>query len=459
MNRILVVDDKDNMLSLFTRILCDYDVVTVGDGAAALGLIAAGEEFDVVVSDIQMPKVSGLTLLKEVKKVQPDIEVILMTAFAEVSDAVDAMKSGAYDYLVKPFDPDEAVMVVKKALEIKSLRGRTRQLQTELDHARGFGPFVGTAPALQSVYTLIDKASASEVNVLVEGESGTGKELAARSIHERSARGSGQFVAVNCGALPTELAESELFGHVKGAFTGATTGKPGLFEDAGRGTLFLDEINSLPAVLQVKLNRAIEEREARRVGDNKTYKIDVRLITAASADLRHEVEAGRFREDLYFRINVLLIKLPPLRERREDIPLLAAHFLENAGRADNPQHLDPDALKALMAYDWPGNVRELRNFIESAVVVSEGNSITIRDLPPQVIGDSTPTVSSEHLASLTYQEAIDLARDNMLKPYLSALMKTFRGKVTAAASQAKIERQTLHRLLKKHSINPSDFRN
>lgn len=456
MSRILVVDDKENMLSMFTRILPDHDVVTVSDGAEALGLIAAGEEFDVVVSDIQMPKVNGLTLLKEVKNVHPDVEVILMTAYAEVADAVEAMKSGAYDYFVKPFDPDEAVLVVEKALEVRNLRSQTRRLQTELEHARGFGPFVGTSLPIQRVYALIDKAAASEVNVLIEGESGTGKELVARSIHERSARSDGPFIAVNCGALPADLVESELFGHVKGAFTGAITGKSGLFEDAVGGTMFLDEINALPLVLQVKLNRAIEEREARRVGDNKTYRIDVRLLCATNADLHIEVKEERFREDLFFRIHVLSIQLPPLRNRKADIPLLAAHFLKCID--GSVSDFVPDTLKALMAYDWPGNVRELRNCIESAAVVAEGTSITTGDLPRNIVDDSMPGISAEHLASLTYQEALDLARDRMLKQYLLALMKAFKGKVTAAASQAGVERETLHRLLKKHSIDPSSFR-
>lgn len=456
MSRILVVDDKENMLSMFTRILPDHDVVTVSDGAEALGLIAAGEEFDVVVSDIQMPKVNGLTLLKEVKNVHPDVEVILMTAYAEVADAVEAMKSGAYDYLVKPFDPDEAVLVVEKALEVRNLRSQTRRLQTELEHARGFGPFIGTSLPIQRVYALIDKAAPSEVNVLIEGESGTGKELVARSIHERSARSDGPFIAVNCGALPADLVESELFGHVKGAFTGAITGKSGLFEDAAGGTMFLDEINALSPALQVKLNRVIEEREARRVGGNKTYRIDVRLLCTTNTNLRIEVKEERFREDLYFRIHVLSIQLPPLRNRKEDIPLLAAHFLKCInGRVSD---FGPDTLKALMAYDWPGNVRELRNCIESAAVVAEGTSITTGDLPRHIVDDSMPEISAEHLASLTYQEALDLARDRMLKQYLLALMKAFKGKVTAAASQAGVERETLHRLLKKHSIDPSSFR-
>lgn len=456
MSRILVIDDKENMLSLFVRILPQHDVVTVSDGAKALGLIAAGELFDVVVSDIQMPKVDGLTLLKEMKKAHPHVEVILMTAYAEVAGAVEAMKSGAYDYLVKPFDPDEAVIVVEKALELRRLRQQTLRLQAELAHVQGFDAFVGESPAIKRVYALIDKVAASEANVLITGASGTGKELVARSIHGRSKRNKGPFLAVNCGALPIDLAESELFGHVKGAFTGASGDKQGLFEVAEGGTLFLDEINSLPLALQVKLNRAIEEREARRVGGNKTYHIDVRFLFAANIDLREEVKQKRFREDLYFRIHVLSIDLPTLKDRKDDIPLLVAHFLENT---DNRiSKIEPDALSTLLRYDWPGNVRELRNCMESATAMGEGDEITVNDLPSQVTGDISEEVSREHLASLTYQEALDLARDRMVRPYLVSLMTAYDGKVTTAAAQAGVERETLHRLLKKHLIDPSAFR-
>ena len=456
MSRILVIDDKENMLSLFVRILPQHDVVTVSDGAKALGLIAAGELFDVVVSDIQMPKVDGLTVLKELKQVQPDVEVILMTAYAEVAGAVEAMKYGAYDYLVKPFDPDEAVMVVGKALELRSLRQQAERLQAELAHVQGFDAFVGDSPEIKRIYALIDKAAASEANVLITGASGTGKELVARSIHGRSKRGKGPFMAVNCGALPVDLAESELFGHVKGAFTGTTGDKPGLFEAAAGGTLFLDEINSLPLALQVKLNRAIEEREARRVGGNKNYRIDVRLLCAANIDLHEEVEQKRFREDLYFRVHVLSIELPPLKDRKNDIPLLVAHFLQSAGT--QARGIEPDALAVLLRYDWPGNVRELRNCIESAAAMGESPEITVQDLPSHVTGDTSGELSGDHLATLTYQEALDLARDRMVRPYLVSLMKAYGGKVTAAASQAGVERETLHRLLKKHSIDPSSFR-
>lgn len=456
--RILVVDDKDTMRSLFQRILKEHDVVTADNGAKALALLGTEQPFDVIVSDIRMPKLDGLSLLKEVKRVHPDVEVILMTAFAEVGDAVDAMKAGASDYLVKPFDPDEAVLVVEKALEVQRLRSRARRLQQELELAHGFGPFVGTSVPMQRVYALVDKAAASEVNIIILGESGTGKELVARSIHDRGQRRQKPFVPVNCGALPLELAESELFGHVKGAFTGAISNKPGLVEEAGGGTLFLDEINSFPQALQVKLNRMIEEREARRVGANKAYRIDARIIAATNVDLPGEVTEGRFREDLYFRLNVLMIRLPPLRERREDIPVLAIHFFNQIDAAHGLQGFAPGALKALLAYPWPGNVRELRNAVESAVIIAEGDQINSEDLPAHIPAASLEQVPEEYLSTLTYQEACDLARERMLHQYLRALMTTFHGNVTSAAERAGVERETLHRLLRKYSVTPSTFR-
>jgi DNA-binding NtrC family response regulator len=457
--RILIVDDKPTMRSLFERILPDHDVTTASDGAKALMLLDAEGEFDVIVSDIRMPKLDGISLLKEVKRRAPETEVILMTAYAEVEDAVQAMKAGAFDYLIKPFDPDVAVLSIEKALEVRRLRHRTRRLQEELDLARGFGPFVGSSAPMQDVYALVTKAAASELNVLISGDSGTGKELVARSIHQRGARSENPFVVINCGAVPRDLAESEIFGHVKGAFTGAIADKPGLVEEASGGTLFLDEINSLPLELQVKLNRAIEEREGRRVGANASYSIDVRLIAATNANLQEEVEAGRFREDLYYRLNVLQLPLPPLRKRKDDIVPLVTHFLEQAS-ADGPtRSFAPEALKLLLRHSWPGNVRELRNAVESAVAVADGETIRADDLPGQVVNSTLEDeMPAAYLATLTYQEACDVAREQALKRYFHALLQEFQGNVTGAAEHAEISREALHRLLRKHGITPSDYR-
>jgi len=457
--RILVVDDKPTMLSMFERILPDYEVVTAEDGAKALILMDGEAPFDVVVSDIRMPRLDGISLLKEVKKRAPETEVILMTAYAEVEDAVQVMKAGAFDYLIKPFDPDVAILAIEKALEVRGLRHRAHRLQEELNLARGFGPFVGSSVPMQRVYSLVSKAAASELNVLISGESGTGKELVARSIHQQGARASAPFVTVNCGALPRELAESELFGHAKGAFTGAVANKPGLVEEAAGGTLFLDEINSLPMDLQVKLNRAIEEREGRRVGANQSYSIDIRLVAAANADLQEEVEKGHFRDDLFYRVNVLQICMPSLRERQDDIPLLATHFLKRAAGDNRVPDLAPEALKVLMRYRWPGNVRELRNAIESAMAVVDGGAISVDDLPAQVAASPPENESSEaYLVTLSYQEACDLSREQILNRYLNAMLRECQGNVTAAAQRAGVGRETLHRLLRKYSIKPSTYR-
>lgn len=456
--RVLVVDDKDTMLSLFARLLQGKDVVTARDGAEALALIASEERFDVIVSDIRMPGMDGLALLEESRRRSPDTPFILMTAYSAVPDAVHAMKVGAFDYLVKPFDPDEAVVVIEKALELRRLKGQAQRLREELDRAHGFGSFVGDSPVMRNLYTRIDKAAAADSNVLVLGESGTGKELAARAIHARSARRDFPFLAVNCGALPEALAESELFGHAKGAFTGASVEKPGLFEEAQGGTVFLDEIASLPLSLQVKLNRALEEHEARRVGKNTSYRVDARIIAAANVDLKSEVSAGRFREDLYFRLHVLVIRMPSLREHREDIPLLAASFLDRFGRQAPRKELASDALKALLAYGWPGNVRELRNAIESGIAVCEGDRITLADLPQEVRAGTLEDIPFEHLARLKYDEACRLGRDQMARRYLVALMKSCQGNVTNAADAAGVERESLHRLLRRHGVDPAAFR-
>lgn len=454
-HRILIVDDKETMLSLLRRILEKHQVVTAENGTQAAAILASDESFDLVVSDIRMPGLDGMGLLKEAKRKEPDLPVVLMTAFGAVSDAVQAMKAGAFDYIVKPFEPDELVMIVERALEMRRLQLQARRLQEELDRSRGFGPFVGSSEAIRKVWNLIEKAANAEAGVLLAGESGTGKELAARSIHEKSRRRNAPFVAVNCGALPEQLAESEFFGHIKGSFTGAVADKPGLFEEAKNGTLFLDEIATLPPPLQVKLLRAIEQREARRIGALRPYAFDLRIIAAANVDLKTEVGAGRFREDLYYRLHILTIRLPPLREHREDIPLLAAHFIRQfAGKKE----LASDALRALFAYSWPGNVRELRNAIESALAVSEGSMLAVGDLPDEITAASTTPVTVEDLTALSFEEACRLGRDRIARSYLIGLMKAFHGNVTASAERAGVERESLHRLLKRHSIDPASYR-
>jgi DNA-binding NtrC family response regulator len=458
--RILVVDDKENMVKLFAKILgAEYELTTAAEGGRALALVAA-QEFDVVVTDLKMPGADGFEVLKAIKARSPDTEVVMMTAYATVQDAVEAMKQGAYDYLQKPFDPDAAALVVARALERKRLKEQAARLRRELQGVHAFHKIVGKSTAMQDVYRLLEQAAALDITVLLTGETGTGKELAARAIHYQSARKDRPFVPVNCGALPTELVESELFGHARGAFTGAIGAKAGLFEEAGGGTLFLDEVGELPLPVQVKLNRALQEREIRRVGDNTPVKVDVRVTAATHRDLKAESQAGRFREDLFYRLHVFPVRMPALRERREDVPLLAAHFLEKHARAFRRDlgGLTPEALRVLTGYAWPGNVRELENAIERAVAVSTGPVVDARDLPPELKGIQEGSLPGELLAKMPYREVLETARDRISRDYLVALMREFEGNVTRAAERAGVERESLHRLLKRYGVRSDDFK-
>ena len=458
--RILVVDDKENILKLFARILGEaYELTTAGDGARAISLVAA-QPFDVVITDLKMPGADGFEVLRAVKARAPETEVVMMTAFATVADAVEAMKQGAYDYLQKPFDPDDASLVVARALERRREKAQAASLLREAEGVQAFHNLVGKSARMREVYQLLEQASGLDITVLLNGETGTGKELAARAVHYHSARKERRFVPVNCGALPAELVESELFGHARGAFTGAVGLKRGLFEEAEGGTLFLDEIGDLPLPTQVKLSRALQEKEIRRVGDNAPVRTNVRLITATHRDLKAEVAAGRFREDLYYRLAVFPVVLPALRDRREDVPLLASHFLEKHARVlgRTLQGFEADALRALTGYPWPGNVRELENAVERAVAVGKGPSVALRDLPADVRGTQEGALPAEVLAKLPYREAVDLARDRVTRDYLTALLRELDGNVTKAAERAGMARESLHRLLKRFGVRSEDFK-
>jgi two-component system response regulator AtoC len=455
--RVLVVDDKENIRKLLARILGEsYDVTTAADGLGAIALLAA-QHFDAVVTDLRMPGADGFEVLRVAKTRSPETEVIMMTAYATVPDAVEAMRQGAFDYLAKPFDPDDAALVVARALERRRLPVAVAPTG---ESPYAFHNLVGRSPSMAEVYRLLEQASRLDITVLLEGETGTGKELAARAVHFHGARKERRFVPINCGALPAELVESELFGHARGAFTGAAGAKPGLFEEAEGGTLFLDEIGELPLAVQVKLNRALQEKEIRRVGDVKATPVDVRVIAATHRDLKAEVQAGRFREDLFYRLNVFPVRLPPLRERREDVPLLAAHFLaKHANALRRPlSGFDPEALRALAGYPWPGNVRELENAVERAVALAEGERVTVRDLPPDVTGGQAGAIPPELLAAMPYRDAVDLARDRVSREYLAALLLEFEGNVTRAAERAGMERESLHRLLKRYGVRSDDFK-
>jgi two-component system response regulator AtoC len=377
--KILIVDDEPGLRQTLSRILGaeGHTTITAGDGAEALERLSADEAVDLVLCDLRMPKMTGLEMIERYADAGGRALVVAMSAYGDSDTAIAAMQKGAYDYVPKPFRADEVVLVVRKAAEREKLRQRVARLEGELQSIRGDAEIVGRSAAMRDALDVARKVARHPSTVLLTGESGTGKELVARLIHRASPRAQEAFVAVNCGAIPEALLESELFGHAKGSFTGAAHEKVGLFEEAHSGTLFLDEIGDLPVALQVKLLRALQEGEVRRVGSNTSAKVDVRVITATNRDLAADVASGRFRGDLYYRINVVTIKLPPLRERPQDIPELALHFLRryNERLGLGVEGISPAAMRLLADYAWPGNVRELENAIERALVLAPGSSI------------------------------------------------------------------------------------
>jgi two-component system response regulator PilR (NtrC family) len=381
--KVLVVDDEQSMRDVLSIMLkrAGYGVTTASDGEEAVGHIHK-EIFDLVITDLRMPKMGGLDVLKTVKACSPETVVLVITAFASSESAVEAMKHGAYDYLTKPFQVDEVQLIIRNALERRRLSTENMLLKREMASQSSFSRIIGQSDAMQRVFEVIKKVADSKSNVLIGGESGTGKELVARAIHYNSSRVQMPFVTVNCSAVPETLLESELFGHMKGSFTGAVSNKAGLFEVANGGTIFLDEIGDTTPTIQVKLLRVIQEREFRRVGGTQDVKVDVRIVAATNRDLEKAVAEGAFREDLFYRLDVIPIKIPPLRMRTGDIPLLVSHFLEKfAGESGKPvPAITQGALHVLLAHEWRGNVRELENVIERVVAFSTGGSVTDADI-------------------------------------------------------------------------------
>lgn len=385
--RILIIDDEENMLHMLKTILSKegYEIVTAGNGIEGLEKIETNL-FDTILCDLRMPEMDGLSFLKTVKAKNIDSTIIMMSAYGTIDLAVEAMKHGAYDYISKPFKPDEIILNLRKAEERERLRKENILLKKEINKEFGFENIITKNDKMLQIFETIHKISDYDTSVLILGESGTGKELVAKAIHYNSKRSGKPFVAINCGAIPENLLESELFGYVKGAFTDANQNKKGLFEEANGGTLLLDEIGELPSNLQVKLLRTLQEGEVRKVGDTKQIKLDVRIIAATSKNLGQEVRNNSFREDLFYRLNVIQIDLPPLRERREDIPLLINHFLNRYNEKHHlkAKNISSAALNILVEYDWQGNIRELENAIERAVILSEGSRIEVSALPPDI---------------------------------------------------------------------------
>ncbi|OGW66049.1 MAG: Fis family transcriptional regulator [Nitrospirae bacterium RIFCSPLOWO2_02_FULL_62_14] len=441
---ILVVDDDQDMRAL----LCDelqergYRIAAASDGREALKKLGE-EDCAVVLTDLRMRGMQGLELLNEVKRDYPGTNVIIMTAFGSVESAIDAMKHGAYDYVTKPIKNEEMALVMEKAVRDARLRREVQQLRRAVREEFSFHHILGKSKPMREVFDLIRRVADSQTNVLITGESGTGKELAAKAIHFNSDRRGGPFVPVNCAAIPEALLESELFGHMKGAFTDAKGDKRGLFEEANGGTLFLDEISELPVMLQAKLLRAIQEKEIRRVGSTRAVAVDVRIIAATNLSLTDEVKAKRFREDLYYRLNVIEIRMPPLRERREDIPLLVDAFLKKCAEASRKavKGIGESALALLMDYPWPGNVRELENVIERAVTLTHGEKVVPEDLPPAIHGSRGDRKVIDEAADRT------LPLDEVEKEYILRILDKTGGNKYQAAQILGIDRKTLYRKL------------
>ncbi|MDL2316632.1 sigma-54 dependent transcriptional regulator [Desulfovibrio sp. OttesenSCG-928-A18] len=391
-SHILLIDDEKNYLIVLEALLLDagYSVTALSDPESALAYLDESE-VDVIITDMKMPKLSGKDVLEHVKRDYPHIPVLVMTAFGSIESAVDIMKMGAFDYITKPFSNDELLLSVQNAAEMASVHRRYRLLHENLEERYGLHQIIGKSKGIRNVLDLVDKAAPTKSNVLISGESGTGKELVARAIHFASPRKDGPFITVNCMALNPGVLESELFGHEKGSFTGAVAMRRGRFELANNGTLFLDEIGELSPDMQVKLLRVLQERKFERVGGSEEIEVDIRVVTATNKDLPHEVEKGAFREDLYYRLNVVHILLPPLRERREDIPLLVAHFVDKIAVENHLQRkiVHPEALDYLSGYEWPGNIRQLENIVERCMVMVAGDSIGVADLPPEVKDDES----------------------------------------------------------------------
>ncbi|MGJ3523950.1 sigma-54-dependent transcriptional regulator [Nitratidesulfovibrio sp. D1] len=410
---LLVLDDEKNYLLVLEALLSDagYTVTALNDPETGLAFLEESE-VDVIVTDMKMPKITGREVLEQVKKNWPHIPVLIMTAFGSIESAVEVMKYGAFDYITKPFSNDELLLSVHNAAELARMHRQYRVLRENLEERYGMHQIIGKSRAIRETLAMVDRAAPSRSTVLISGESGTGKELVARAIHFSSPRNKGPFVSVNCMALNPGVLESELFGHEKGSFTGAVAMRRGRFEQAGGGTLFLDEIGELTPELQVKLLRVLQERRFERVGGTEEVEVDIRVVAATNKNLQEEVEKGNFREDLYYRLNVVHIALPPLRERREDIPLLVAHFVDKLARENGvtPKTFTPEALDYMTGYEWPGNIRQLQNVVERCLVLVSGDTIRVDDLPPELRDEEAQLKSAVDLLPVQLDLADTLER-------------------------------------------------
>jgi len=445
--RILVVDDDEGLLRLLTMRLSamGFDVTTCMTGEEALA-VAKREVFDLALTDLRLPDLDGLSVLEELRLIHPDLPVLLLTAHGSIPNAVEAMQKGAFGYLTKPFDDKELKTTLEKALAQQRMSREIQRLKLLVKELYGLENVAARSPKMQALLEQVARVAESDATICISGETGTGKEVIARVIHCNSKRARGPFIAINCGAIPESLFESELFGHVKGAFTSAQSSKRGLFQMAEGGTLFLDEIGEMPLNLQVKLLRAIQEREVMAVGAERPTKVNVRIITSTNKDLSAAVRAGAFREDLYYRIQVFPITVPPLRERRDDIPLLAQHFLQQSARRMHKEMrgILPAAMQKLMLYSWPGNVRELENVIEKVVVLTNQDMIT-----PDLLPTSTESTEGQ-------VKPLTEAKEEFERNYLKEVLQLTGGNISRAAQIAARYRADFYKLLKKHGLHPGD---
>jgi two-component system response regulator HydG len=451
--KVLIVDDDTSMCELLAEGLAQhgYDATWRASPHEALAEIAL-RNCDVVLTDINMRDMNGLELCQKATEAHPDLPVIVITAFGSMETAVQAIRAGAYDFITKPFDIDVVAIAIERAVKHSVLTRQVQLLQKAVDESRRFDELLGASPAMKEVYDLLERVAESESTVLVSGESGTGKELVARALHRRSKRSGGSFVAINCAAMPEQLLESELFGHTKGAFTDARTARPGLFVQAKGGTIFLDEIGDMPLGLQPKLLRALQERTVRPVGGDVEIPIDVRVVAASNRDLETAIEERKFREDLYYRINVIHVELPPLRARGADVLLLAKHYLEHfaAQSQKDVRSLDPEAAEKLSSYAWPGNVRELANCMERAVALTRGEAVTIADLPEKIRNYRTSHVL---VAATDPSELVPL--EEVEKRYILRVLEAVGGNKTLAAQVLGLDRKTLYRKLDRYGSERS----
>jgi len=455
---ILIVDDDRSLRKMLTFVLIKegYRVEEAVNGVEALKKLK-GRNFDLVISDIRMPDLNGIELLKKIKSHDQDLPVIMITAYAATNDAIEAMKLGAEDYIMKPFSLDELKIIITKSLHKKNIERENVQLKEKLSDKEKFENIVGADPKMHKIFELINTIAQTDSTVLISGESGTGKELIARAIHSKSSRSSQKFISINCGALPENLLESELFGHKKGAFTDAYQDKEGLFETANNGTLFLDEISEMSQKMQVKILRAIQEKVIRRVGGNQEIQVDVRIITATNRDLVESIEKGEFRSDLYYRLNVISVKVPPLRERKEDIPILMQYFLQRYNKkfAKDILGFEKKALECFQNYNWPGNVRELENFVERGIALEKGQIISASSLPSEMIYN----LDASAITGAEWQTMLDLGKldltqyvDTISKNIIIKALELNNGNLKKTAAALQVNYRSLRYLIDKFKL-------